>query len=72
MVVTVNGTVRERSTEAAREFVRLTRDRMRLEVQRHGEDVVSSRSYRYLLRSIEPEELLRMWPQADVDRVLDH
>ena len=71
MIVTTNGTVRERSTEAAREFVCLTRDRMLLEVQRHGNDVIVSRSYGYLVRSIEPDELLRTWPQADVERALN-
>ena len=70
MLVLTNGTVRKRSTEAAREYVRVVRSRLQMEQARHGPDAVIYRSYQDLERSITPEELRRLWPHADVEAAL--
>lgn len=68
--VITNGSLQERSTEAAREYVRAVRSRLEMEVARHGDDAVLTRSYHDLQRSIAAEELARIWPYADLESAL--
>jgi hypothetical protein len=62
--------VRQRSTAAARDYVRVVVERLQMEIKRHGDHVLDSRSCQALERSISPAELARMWPHADVDEAL--
>lgn len=70
MIVLVNGDLGERSTEAARGFVLVIRDRLDAEVARVGEQAVEHRSFQRLQHTISPGELLRTWPNADLAIVL--
>lgn len=70
VVVRTDEEVRRRSTAAAQEYVRVVTHRLQMELARHGDDVRTRRSCQALERSISPEELARMWPHADVDKVL--
>jgi hypothetical protein len=70
MLVVNNGTVQDHSTQAVREYIRVVRNRLEMEVARHGQDAVLRRSYWELQRSISREELARTWPLADVDAAL--
>jgi hypothetical protein len=70
MIPLVNGKIRERSTEAARDFVLATRARLNAEVAREGEEAASHRSYQRLQQAISQDELLRTWPHADLTVVL--
>lgn len=70
MSVVVNGSVRERSTSAARDFVASVRLRLRMETYRHGDRAQHLRSYQELEARIAPDELRRVWPHADVESAL--
>jgi hypothetical protein len=70
MDVLINGQVRGRSTEAARAYVLLTRDRMQAERARVGERVVEQRSFQRLVQSISSEALASTWPDADLEAAL--
>ena len=70
MIPLMNGEIRERSTEAARDFVLVTRDRLNAEVAREGEQATSHRSYQRLQQAISQDELSRTWPHADLTLVL--
>ena len=71
MIVTlVNGDVRERSTQAARDYVQATRNRLQAELESYGPQVRVRRSYQHLEHSITREELARLWPHADLTLVL--
>jgi hypothetical protein len=69
--VVSNGALEERHTEAAKNYVWTVRSRLEMEVARHGRDALQSRSGQELQRSITPEELVRMWPYADVNEALE-
>jgi hypothetical protein len=62
--------LRERSTEAAREYVLAVRARLSMEQSRYGPSASTRRSHQQLERSIGREELARLWPHADLDAVL--
>jgi hypothetical protein len=62
-----NDTVSRQSTEAAREYVRVVRARLQMELARYGHEAQFRRSFQQLERSITPEELQRTWPYADID-----
>lgn len=66
MILLVNGDLAERSTEAARDFVLVTRDRLGAEVAREGEQAAGHRSFQRMQHAISPDELLRTWPHADL------
>jgi hypothetical protein len=66
----VTGSVRERSTRAARDYVNTVRSQLRAELSRHGEQARTWRSYQQLQRRISPEQLRRTWPHADLDQAL--
>jgi hypothetical protein len=68
-VVTIDS-VRERSTEAARDYVETVRARLRMEERRYGPSAASRRSLQQLERSITPDELRRLWPHADLEAAL--
>lgn len=70
MIHLVNGNLVERSTEAARNFVLVTRDRLDAEVAREGDQAAEHRSFQRLQHAISPDELLRTWPNADLTLVL--
>jgi hypothetical protein len=71
MIVTlVNGDVRERSTEAARDYVLATRNRLQAELESYGPRVRDRRSHQLLEHSISQGELARLWPHADLTLVL--
>jgi hypothetical protein len=70
MIPLINGEIRERSTEAARDFVLATRDRLHAEVAREGDEAASHRSFQRLQHAISDDELLRTWPHADLTIVL--
>lgn len=66
----IHGSIRERSTKAARDYVSTVRAQLRSELSRHGETVKNMRSHQELARRISPEELRRNWPHADLDEAL--
>jgi hypothetical protein len=70
MVVLLNGSIGARSTEALRDYVATTLTHLRIEVERHGDEVRDQRSFQRIERSLRPSELRRTWPHADVERVL--
>lgn len=70
MSVVFTGSVQDRSTSAARDFVASVRLRLQMETYRHGERAQYLRSYQELERRIAPEELERVWPHADIDAAL--
>jgi hypothetical protein len=70
VAVTEVGSVRERSTEAARQYVLAARARLQMEQARYGPAAAERRSNQQLEHSISPGELARMWPHADVDAAL--
>jgi hypothetical protein len=70
MAVREVSSIRERSTEAAREYVLTARARLEMEHHRYGPEAATRRSNQQLERSIAPEELARMWPHADIDAAL--
>jgi hypothetical protein len=71
MIVTlIDGDVRERSTDAARDYVLATRNRLQAELESYGPQVRARRSYQHLEHSISEGELARMWPHADLTLVL--
>ena len=71
LVTLVNGDVRQRSTQAAQEYVRTTRNRLEAQLASHGPGVRQLRSYQQLERSIAEVEVARMWPLADLDAVFE-
>lgn len=71
MLVLTEDMVREHSTDAARRYVLVTRERMRAEVVRDGVEVVTHRrSYRRLEQSITSAALAQVWPHADIEAAL--
>jgi SepF-like predicted cell division protein (DUF552 family) len=70
MVVVLNGTLRERSTQAAAEYVEATRRRLRMDVRRYGDEIRETRAYQQLEQSITAVELSSVWPHADVEEAL--
>lgn len=70
MSIVIQGSVRARSTLAAREYVASVRSRLQSEEHRHGERAKGMRSYQDLERRITPDEIRRVWPYADVDEAL--
>lgn len=70
MSVVFTGSVQDRSTSAARDFVASVRLRLQMETYRHGERAKHLRSYQELERRIAPEELRRVWPHADIEAAL--
>jgi hypothetical protein len=66
----VNAEVEQRSTEAARAYVLVARDRIRAEIARHGARALERPSCQRLQRSIAAEELQRTWPLADLQAAL--
>lgn len=68
--VEFNGSVAERSTSAAREYVAGVRRQLDGELAMHGEQARTSRRYRELARTIAADEIRRVWPHADVEQVL--
>ncbi len=70
MIVLINGDLRERSTEAARDYVLAARSHLQAETSHSGERASRQRSYRRLERTITVEALLRTWPYADVQQAL--
>jgi hypothetical protein len=66
----IDGSVRESSTRAAADYVRMVRGRLRAEVERAGPQVKQTRSYQRLERGIEPEVLRKTWPEANMNAVL--
>ncbi len=69
LVTLVNGDVRQRSTQAAQEYVRSTRNRLEAQLASHGPGVRALRSYQQLESAITEEEIARMWPLADLEEV---
>jgi hypothetical protein len=67
----IDGSVRERSTRAAKDFVRMVRGRLQAEVRRQGQQATQTRSYQRLERSISPDALRKSWPEADIDSALN-
>jgi hypothetical protein len=67
----IDGSVQEHSTQAAKDYVRMVRGRLQVEVERQGEQARQTRSYQRLERAISPEALRTTWPEADVDAALD-
>jgi hypothetical protein len=70
MMVLHDQEVIRRSTEAARQYVLSTRDRLRAEVARDGDLARNRRSYLRLQESITAEQLAHTWPRADVEAAL--
>lgn len=69
-VTLVNGDLAARSTDAARDYVLATRNRLRVEVEHQGADARARRSYQALERSISADELGRLWPHANLEVAL--
>jgi hypothetical protein len=70
LVVLVVGKVEQSSTAAARSYVLVTRDRLRVEIERDGARARQRRSFQRLEHSISPQELAHMWPHADLQLAL--
>jgi hypothetical protein len=70
MMVLQDQDVTRRSTEAARQYVLSTRDRLRAEVERDGDHARQRRSFKRLQDSITAEQLAHTWPRADVEAAL--
>jgi hypothetical protein len=64
------GSLRESSTQAARDYVLAVRQQLALAVARDGPAAAQQPSYRRLADSISPVQLRRCWPAADLDEAL--
>ena len=70
MLVLTDDMVQQHSTDAARRYVLVTRERMRAELARDGIEVTRRRSYRRLEQTITPSALAQVWPHADIEAAL--
>lgn len=70
MQVLVITELQRRSTEAARDYVQATRDRLGAELAREGPDARRRRSFQELEATITAVQLARVWPHADLEVAL--